>query len=267
MKRASIVFALAAALAGSALAQQSASNTADVQTLQRYKEVNPKVVKARDLVSKREFEKAKKEIAIVMEKVPDHHEAHFLMAKVLYGEKNYAEALASMERAEKSFESVARLMSEMQDDRRAELQKRRTEVQIGLNNLRGQMPATPSDVNFSQSAGLQSQIARSEQMLNDIDRELNMNPMGAIEAKEPPEYAFFHGNILLRLQKYTEAVAEYEQALTADPQYADAANNLASLYYSAKQYPKALEVLNRVEAKGATVNPELKKAIQEAMPH
>ncbi|HSN68137.1 MAG TPA: tetratricopeptide repeat protein, partial [Thermoanaerobaculia bacterium] len=230
MKRASIVFVLAAALAGSALAQLAAPNPADVQTMQRYKEVRPKVVKARELVAKREFEKAKKEIAAVIDKVPDHHEAHFLMAKVLYGEKSYTEALASIEKAEKSFVSVTRLMVEMQDDRRSELLKRRNELQITINNLRVQMPARTTEANLNQAAARQAQIERAEQLLRDIDRELTSNPVGASEAKAPPEYAFFHGNILLRLQKYPEAVAQYEEALAADPQYADAANNLASLY-------------------------------------
>jgi tetratricopeptide (TPR) repeat protein len=68
------------------------------------------------------------------------------------------------------------------------------------------------------------------------------------------------------MQKFPEAIAKYDDALRIDPGYADAANNLASLYYSAKQYQKAAEVLSRVEAKGATVNPELKKAIADALP-
>ena len=260
MKQAVLVVAIVVSTAGAASGQISGNqgyNAFDVQTLQRIREMNPRLVRARTLVANREFERAKKELSLILAKAPEISEAHFLMAKVHYAGRDFGAALDAMERAEKTFEALSGLMTEMKEDRRSDLLKRRAEAEITVNEVR----ASP---NLNRSAALQARLNRAEQLRSDIDRELNNAQTGA--TAPPAEYAFFHGNILLRLQKYTEAVAEYEQALTADPQYADAANNLASLYYSAKQYPKALEVLNRVEAKGATVNPELKKAIQEAMP-
>lgn len=80
----------------------------------------------------------------------------------------------------------------------------------------------------------------------------------------PADYHFFHGNILLRLNRLDEAVARCRQALDANPAHADASNNLASIYLSARQPKAALEVLERAGAAGATVNPELRQAVLAA---
>jgi tetratricopeptide (TPR) repeat protein len=252
-----------------AVAQAQGFSSHDVQTMTRMREMSPRINKARELVNKKDFAKAKKELESIIAKMPELAEAHFLMAKVLYSEKDYPGALASMLEAEKTHEALAGLMADMRDDRRADLAKRRSELERRISEMRGRIPAGQGEAARSQAAALNGEIARAEQMRTDIDREMNDTAPGSqttARTDKPAEYPFFHGNILLRLQKYPEAVAQYQQALTLNPGYADAANNLASLYYSAKQYQKAHEVLAAVEAKGATVNPELKKAIADALP-
>ncbi len=260
MKRASVFIAIAAALAATALAQSRANqgyNTSDVQIVKRMKEVNPQLVKVRDLVAKRDFDGAKKELDAILGKVPELSEAHFLMAKVLYGQKSYPESLASMEKAEQTLGSMNAMMMKMNDDRRLALQSRRQSQDVVIADLKGKpQPLALAD---------QSRLDRAEQLRGELDREINALNQPSI-MRAPAEYAFFHGNILLRMQKYDEAAAKYDEALKTDPGYAEAANNLASLYYSVKQYEKALDVLTRVESQGATVNPELKKAITDALP-
>ncbi len=259
MNRASIVFALATGIAAIAIAQSprtQGQNVMDVQMVKRFKDVNPQLVKARELIAKRDLAKAKEALEGILANVPEMSEAHFLMAKVLYGEKNYPESLASMEKAETTFASFGGLMMKMDEDRRSELQKRRVQQEALISDLKGRPQPLP--------LALQATLDRAEQLRSDIDRQLNESRPEALEV--PAEYPFFHGNIFLRQQKYPEAAAKYEEALKADPKYADAANNLASLYYSAKQYQKAQQVLARVEAQGMAVNPELKKAITDAIP-
>lgn len=260
MKRASIVLVVASALAGVGFAQSIGNqgySTADAQSIKRMKDVNPQMIKARDLISKRSFDEAKKVLDDVLGKVPEMSEAHFLMAKVRYGEKEWPEALASMEKAEQTLGLMGAMMVKMNEDRRRALNERRRAQDTVISDLKARpQPLPPAQ---------QTQLDRAEQLRSEIDRSLNeLNEPQKLNV--PAEYPFFHGNILLRMQKFSEAVAKYDEALRIDPGYADAANNLASLYYSAKQYQKAAEVLARVEARGATVNPELKKAIADALP-
>ena len=258
MKQAVLVVAIVVSTAGAASGQISGNqgyNAFDVQTLQRIREMNPRLVRARTLVANREFERAKQELSLTLAKAPEISEAHFLMAKVHYAGRDFGAALDAMERAEKTFEALSGLMTEMKEDRRSDLLKRRAEAEITVNEVR----ASP---NLNRSAALQARLNRAEQLRSDIDRELNSAQARALAP--PAEYAFFRGNILLRQQRLHEAITQYEKALGVDPGYADAANNLASVYYGAKQYEKALAVLSAVEARGADVNPELKKAITDA---
>ncbi len=260
MKRAPVVFVIACAVAAIGFAQSIGNqgySTADVQSIKRMKDVNPQMVKARDLVSQHKFAEAEKVLAEVLGKVPGMSEAHFLMAKVHYGEKRWPEALASMEKAEQTLGQMGAMMTKMNEDKRRALTERRRAQEAVIADLKGRRQPLPLE--------LQTQLDRAEQLRGEIDRSLNElnEPM---KSNVPPEYPFFHGNIFLRMQRFSEAIAKYDEALRIDPGYADAANNLASVYYAAKQYQKAAEVLSRVEARGATVNPELKKAITDALP-
>ena len=59
--------------------------------------------------------------------------------------------------------------------------------------------------------------------------------------------------------------AQYLEAIKINPQHGNAYNNLANLYFMAKQYQKALDCLNKAEANGAEIKPELKKATLKAL--
>ncbi|HSN68674.1 MAG TPA: tetratricopeptide repeat protein, partial [Thermoanaerobaculia bacterium] len=97
-----------------------------------------------------------------------------------------------------------------------------------------------------------------------IERELS--ELGPLDpAVIPAPMYFIHGNILLRLGKPKLAVDQYQEALRIDPKYGDAANNLASLYYDAKLYQRAREVIDRIESNGGAVTPALKAAVMEKL--
>ena len=73
-----------------------------------------------------------------------------------------------------------------------------------------------------------------------------------------------HGNILLRMGRLDDAEGQYRKAIAARPDYGEAANNLASLYYQAGKMDNALQVLEEAEQRGLPINAELKKAVLEA---
>ncbi len=67
------------------------------------------------------------------------------------------------------------------------------------------------------------------------------------------------------MKQFQEAFAQYKEAIRINPQYGDAYNNLANLYFMAKQYQKALDCLEQAEANGAKINPEFRKAVKKAL--
>jgi Tfp pilus assembly protein PilF len=238
-----------------AFAQQG-TNTVDISTVQAFKAANTSYGKAVDAFTKHNYEKATRELEASLQKVPEFSDAHLLMAKISYMQKDFQKALQEIEKAKSGFASTTLLVVRLRYERIDDLQKRRSLKQETVNTLRAEYTRSPSN-------DLLAKVQQAEQVLDDIDRQL-FEPPPQPESI-PAEYYFLHGNVLLRLQKLTEAVAQYEQALKIAPTYADAANNLAGLYYGARMYAKALEVLEAAEAKGITVNTELKKAVQEGL--
>lgn len=250
--------ALGLAAAGHQAFGQQDSRGADLQLMQRYREASTSYEKATAAFAARDYDRAEKEARRFLVKMPEYAPGHFLLAKIHYVTKRFPEALAEIDLARQHFDASAVLMARMQRDRLAILQQRRDQMSAQIDGLRASMRGASGE----QQLILQNEIAQLERSRNELDEELT-KPLPAPD-RVPAEYAFIHGNIFLRLQRYSEAVVQYQTALEAEPGYGDAANNLASVYLMAKQGAKALAVLTQAEAKGATVNPELKAAVLAA---
>jgi Tfp pilus assembly protein PilF len=257
--RAKVLSVAMLVLAGCVYAQQ-ASNTVDVSTMQAFKAANASFNQAVEAYNKHDYDKAQKELEASLAKMPEFSDAHLMMAKILYIKKSYPEALERVERAKKGYETTALLLVRLRYERVDDLQKRKELQQQAANSLSQALGGSLPDEDRQK---YERSLESANRTIEDIDRQLVEPPPqpGSI----PAEYFFFHGNVLMRMQKPAEAAAQYEEALKINPAYADAATNLASLYYSARMYAKALEVLERSESKGAAVNAELKTAVQKAL--
>lgn len=53
------------------------------------------------------------------------------------------------------------------------------------------------------------------------------------------------GNTYNNLQRYDEAITEYQLSITADPNFADAFRNLANIFYFQKRYVEAIPMFQR----------------------
>ncbi|MFZ5787131.1 MAG: tetratricopeptide repeat protein [Acidobacteriota bacterium] len=215
--------------------------------------------RARKHFEKKDLEKTVKELESSLKRAPELSEAHFLYAKVEYLQKRYPEALDRMTRAEATYESSRNAYLAAHAESQREVQRLRDRQDVVLANLRAQLSQAASG---SQRSLIEAEIAEAEHARDEYERRLLEQPQ--VGTGMPADYHFFHGNVLLRLNRYDEAVARYRQALEANPAHADASNNLASIYLSARQPGAALEVLEKAEAAGATVNPELKRAVLAA---
>lgn len=216
--------------------------------------------KALKYFNKKEYAKAQTALEACLQKMPTYSEAHFLLAKSLYALQAYPEALTEIEQAKATHAESADRLVAMQENRRDDL-RRRQRVQDQLISEQKQQLGRTTDP--SARVMLEGQISNLERVKNDMERELNEFP--PIARGMSADYFFFHGNILLRLQRLDEAVTQYRKALELQPVYPEASNNLASLYYSAKRADLARQVIDEAEAAGVTVNPELKQAVLKAL--
>ena len=78
----------------------------------------------------------------------------------------------------------------------------------------------------------------------------------------PAGYRYIHGNILFLKKDLQGAVNQYLETIRLQPAHEFAYNNLANIYFMAKQYDKALEFLRKAEANGVKVNQTFKKDLE-----
>jgi tetratricopeptide (TPR) repeat protein len=242
-----------------ALGQEQARR-ADAELVEAYKLARTSYDRARKLFEKRDLENATKELESCLRRLPEFSDAHFLLAKIDYLEKRYPESLDRMERAEKTFEASSALFLDLQGDRFDELKRRFDQLDAQLRDLQEALARATS---IEQQNSIRGRMVQVQQDKDTIQRQLYAPPTEV--AGMPADYYFFHGNILLRLNRLDDAAAQYREALKVKPDHADASNNLASLYLSAGHPQVAMDILDQAEAQGATVNADLRKAVAEAL--
>ena len=245
---AALVVTAALLLAGKGtLAQPVNSGDTEAEQLQIYGAAMPMLATAREHIEVSDYARAEKILAGLVTGLPEWSEAHLLLAKSRYAQGRFAAALTAIEKAERTFDATAAVMVKVRDARKAQLTSQK-DAQLTIVGANASAAAADA----------------AKQTITMVDREL-----AALDAANttamPAEYPFFHGNILLRLGRPAEAVDQYRASLAIDPAYGPAANNLASVYYEAKRYQDARDVIETLEAHGQSVNPELKRRVLEAL--
>ncbi len=254
-----------ASLAAAQLTEQSPKpGNADVQavgSLKQYRAAKPSYDEAVKRFAKKDYEGARRALAVAIERLPNYAAAHLLLAKTHYVTKEYPAALVSVERAEDSWSAFSGLAAEVYSDQQDAVYRQRRSLDERLIQLRGEL---------SNATGLAPAVRdRIVEQINQLERdkaELDrfQSAVPATVSGVPAEYYFVHGNILLRMNRLDEAEAHYRRAITANPKYGEAVNNLASLYYQAGKMQSALQVLEEAEQRGLPINPELKQAVLAA---
>ncbi len=268
MRRNTVVFgvtwlAFASLAAGQITEQPPKPGNADVQavgSLKQYRAAKPSYDEALKRFAKKDYEGARRELAVAIERLPNYSAAHLLLAKTHYVTKEYPAALASVERAEQGWKAFSGLAADIHSDQQDAVYRQRRALNERLIQLRGELSnAQPSP----ERDRIVDQINQLERDLAELDR--HQTPVPAAVAGVPAEYSFVHGNILLRMNQLAEAEEQYRRAIAANPKYGEAVNNLASLYYQAGKMQSALTVLEEAEQRGLPINADLKKAVMEAM--
>ena len=202
--------------------------------------------KARD---KRDFDKAEREYASALELDPSHAKALYGLGQVQMATKRYPEALDTLLRCKQAYADNAQRDAERAEmDRMAEIRVTRDKIRTLLSGSQKGGGTAHTEIDL-----LQQRLLALEQPLDDPDE--HVTPAGVSMAI---------GSAYFRMGNGAEAEREFLAAVTADPSLGEAHNNLAALYFMAGQLEPASRHLERAEATGFKVHPQLKADIAAA---
>jgi len=227
---------------------------------QRYKIANSYFAKGKKNFLKEDYRKAEKELKKCLKRMPEHSGAYFFLSQISYKWGNLEKSLEEIENAKKNYAYIGKVKANIEQLYILELQELKMQKEEKLELLRQSLSRAQS---ASERSQIEAGLGTLEADIGTISSQLS-RPLPSAE-QMPADYFYFHGNILFKLKRYKEANSQYQEAIKINPQHGDAYNNLASLYYIAKQYQEALDYLEQAEANGAKINPEFKKAILKAI--
>ncbi len=231
--------------------------------LQRFKIANSIFEKAKNYYFEGNYKKAEREFKKCLEKMPEHADAYFYLSYISYKQENLELSLNQIIKAKENYKYITQLKLNREQMFIIRIQDRKREVQEIIEGLKQNLARTTDQ---NERSRIQAEIGRMEGMFTELDSRLS-RPMPTIQKEEeiPADYFYLHGNILFKLKQYKEASEQYQKTMELDPKHGNAYNNLANLYYMAREYQKALDCLNLAQENGAPINPEFKKAILEAL--
>lgn len=194
---------------------------------------------------KKKYQKAWESFNKCLDVFPRYSSADYYLAKICYQRQEYKQALTHINSAMKNF----KIMDNMALDAQLQYFKRLREEKNNLTAVLNDPMQKLTD------------YARKEMRLKlrQIDEHLR-DPLP--EAQHiPADYHYVHGNIFFKLKKFKEAHDRFVETIRLAPRHANAYNNLISLFYMVKQFPKAEEYIKQAESYSVKVNPKLKDAV------
>lgn len=248
-------------LALGVLAQAAPAQDKSLTLLDAYSKLEARVESARTAFRKGNTAKCEREALFCLDRLPAHQEAHFLMSQVLYKKGEFDRALEHVRAAEQGYIEWAEAVAALEQQKL----KRQAE---GMPDLIDEVQEY-ADADAAARARGSCQPDRFSKGLQDAkDRlakegEENATDLGSRSSRVPAPYHYAHGNCFFRLQRLSEAEAEYRLAVKADPGFGETYNNLINLLFIQKRLDEARECLSQAEAHKARVHPDLKKAVLE----
>lgn len=239
-------------VAAAPLLSGQAMDDKDRLLFQKYRMTRPDLVKAQEQLKKKQVDKAEQSLLKVLAQMPENAEASFYLAEVCYQKGEFERGLAAILDAETNFPVIQKALYRRQMGTITQGGEDRADLQ---NEILAQQQKTGEPITAA-TAKMKEQAGQSQSSAQDLKSEV---------LSIPAEYSYVHGNLLFRLKRFEEALAEFEKAVVADPKHGRALNNIANIYYMARQYERSLEYIGRAESVGAKVNPDFKRAVLQAL--
>ncbi len=232
----------------------------DQQIMQGLRATRSDLQKGEEQYAKKQFDKAESTLLKVLQTMPENAEASFYLAQTYYQTGQFEKGLAAIDAAEKNYPFIYKLLA--RNRRSSQMSPEQQKLMQEIQQLSGEMSGDRSEV---QRQAIQAQIAAKRTALSELRKKEASQQAAEQTYSLPAEYSYVCGNLLFRLKRYEEALAEYEKTVQADPRHGGAYNNAANIYFMARQYDKALEYINKAEAVGAKVSPQFKQAVLTAL--
>lgn len=229
----------------------------DASLFQRYAGFRSVLQEARRLVEHRQFAEARRRLEPCLAALPEHWEAHYLLAQMAYDERKIEEALAHLQTAERSLLKLDQL-------RRADLEAARARDAAAEAAL--QVSVAQLDPVGTESLGcMTSELVVRKHALNDSRQKLGRATEDTPAQPIPAELHLLQGNCLYRLKRFDESKEAYKLAIQKDPAGTYAWNNLIGLCLERGEPGQAKEWLARAQNAKVILRPELIKAVQETV--
>jgi len=240
-------------------------NIQDKEIYKKFKVAHEFFLKGKEYFSKNKYKKAQKEFKKCIEKMPEYADALFYLSKIYYKEGKFSIALEYIEKAKCNFKYMNRFKLYLFKNQLLKLKKKKKNLEEKLFKFEQSSDTwcdgTPREKDAGEKNRLQSEIEKIEEETIELEKEIN----NISKTDIPPDYFFLAGNIYFKLKKFKESLIQYLETIKRNPQYGNAYNNIAFLYYIEEKYEKALEYLEMAEKKGIKINSEFKRAILKAI--
>jgi len=239
---------------------QRGFNMAERKLVDKFKRADAKFQKGKGLFIKEKYEKAEVELRNCLEIMPEHADALFFLSQIDYKKGDFEQAIADIEKAKSNYEFIGQFYTFTHQERLEALRDEKFKLENDVMNLQNELSRVVSQEDKQK---IQMSIDRIKNDISAINLRLN-EPIPPV-LTTPAEYYYIHGNILFKLKRLQEAHDQYLEAINIDPKHSSAYNNLINLYYMSRNYEAALKFIEKAEASGVKLNPELKKAVLKAL--
>jgi len=244
-----------------ALAQAVPAQDKNLTLLNEYSILSGHIEKAKTAFQSDHPAQCEQEVLFCLERLPEHHEAHFLLSQILYKRDAFEKALEHIRAAEEGYLKMTAAASILQQQK---MREQLDSVGSLIDNAR-EAAAADDAANRRGSCQVERYGKAAQDAKNKLSKEERLDEMGRDKeiSPIPAHYFYFHGNCLFRLKRLPEAEAQYLLAIKADPRYGEAYNNLINLLFMEKRLDEARTFLSQAEAHEAAISPGLKKAVLE----
>jgi len=228
--------------------------------IQNYKKSIKHFEEGKKLYREERFDKAESKFKKCLEICPQHAQANFYMAHLMYKKSDLEKALHYIEEAKKNHEFMNQMFALAYVDYVDRLHEQKDDLRERIDDLEDQKQKAR---NHEERTKLENKIAALEGELGVIENRLS-EPLHK-DKQIPDNYFYLTGNIYFKLKKYLEAHDQYIQVIEQNPEHQEAYNNLINIYFMSKQYEKAMSVIKQAESRKVVINPDLKKAVQREL--
>ncbi|MCU0236921.1 MAG: tetratricopeptide repeat protein [Acidobacteria bacterium] len=248
-----LVFLSAGAMPASGAGPAAVGEETAVGRTLKYKACEKDLARAVKLLKKRQAADAEASLRQCLKIVPEHYEAHYLLAQVAAERGDYAAAVGHLQQAEAEMERMAGLCRAWQ----AESEREETaERELVSGEAQDTMIKSPCAAN---STKIDTGRLDRERGITSGSR---LAPLDPRRFEVPAAWHFAHGNFLYKSRRWADAAARYRLALERDPRLGAAWNNLLGALMLAGQVEAARSELQQALQAGADVNPELRRAVE-----